>query len=82
MKPNPILEEVWRVKDQLAREAGYDINRYCEQLGAWSAAHPHTGPRVRNAEELRRLLDATERRHGEESALVLNDAPPRKERRG
>ena len=79
MKANPILEEVWRVKDELAREAGYDINRYCEQLQAWSAAHPHTGPRVRNAEELRRLLDATERRRAEESAVVLNDALPHKE---
>jgi len=25
MKANPILEEVWRIKDQLAAEAGYDI---------------------------------------------------------
>lgn len=77
MKANPILEELWRVKDELAREAGYDVNRYCEQLRAWSAAHPHTGPRVRNAEELRQLLDAEERRRAEESALVLNDTPPR-----
>lgn len=75
MKANPILEEVWRVKDELAREAGYDINRYCEQLRAWSAAHPHTGPCVRSAEELRQLLDATERRLAAESAPVLNDAP-------
>ena len=25
MNTNPILEEVWRVKDELAREAGYDM---------------------------------------------------------
>jgi len=42
-----------------ARDAGYDIHRYCEQLRAWSAAHPHAGPRVRYAEELRRLLAET-----------------------
>ena len=27
MKADPILEELWRVKDELAREAGYDIER-------------------------------------------------------
>jgi len=79
MKANPILEEVWRIKDELAREAGYDINRYCEQLRAWSAAHPHPGPIVRNAEDLRRLVADTERKRAEESTLALNDAPPRKE---
>jgi len=25
MKSNPILDEVWRIKDELAREANYDI---------------------------------------------------------
>ena len=53
MKSNPILEEVWRIKDELAREAGYDVHRLCENTRQWAAAHPHPGPRVRNAEELR-----------------------------
>jgi len=79
MKPHPILEEVWRIKDDLAREAGYDIHRLCENTRQWAAAHPHTGPRVRNAEELRQLLNAEEQLHAEESALIVNDAPPRKE---
>jgi predicted nucleic acid-binding Zn ribbon protein len=79
MKANPIIEEVWRIKDELAREAGYDINRYCEQLRAWSAAHPHSGPWVQNAEELRRVLADLERQRAQEPALVLNDAPPRQE---
>ncbi len=43
MQSNPILEEVWRINDQLAAEAGYDKDRFCEQLRAWSAAHPHPG---------------------------------------
>jgi hypothetical protein len=55
MKSNPILEEVWRVKDELAREAGYDVDRFFENLRTWSDAHPHPGPVVRNAEALRRL---------------------------
>ena len=76
MKPNLILEEVWRVKDELAREAGNDVHRLCENTRQWAATHPHPGPRVRDVEELRRLLEATEQRRAEESALILNDAPP------
>lgn len=72
MKTNPILEEVWRAKDQLAAEAGYDVDRFFDQLRAWSEAHPHRGPVVRNVEELRRLA-------AEKSALALNDKPPRKD---
>jgi hypothetical protein len=58
VKSNPILEEAWRIKDQLAAEAGYDIDRFVEQLRSWSAAHPASGPVVHNAEELRRLTSA------------------------
>jgi len=80
VKTNPILEEVWRIKDQLAAEAGYDMDRFVEQLRAWSAAHPPSGPVVRNAEELRQLMAAEERQRAEQSAMVLNDKPPRKKR--
>jgi hypothetical protein len=79
MKSNPILEEVWRIKDELAREAGYDLHRLCENTRQWTAAHPHPGPRVQNAEELRRVLADLERPRAQEPALVLNDAPPRQE---
>lgn len=77
MKPNPILEEVWRVKDELAREAGYDIHRFCENTRQWAAEHPHPGPVVHNAEELRQLVAATERQRAGASAMALNDKPPR-----
>jgi len=78
MKTNPILEEVWRIKDQLAAESGYDVNRFFEQLRAWSAAHPHPGPVVHSAEELRQLVAEKERQRAAESAMALNDKPPRK----
>ncbi|MGD0260676.1 MAG: hypothetical protein ABSD29_12730 [Verrucomicrobiota bacterium] len=71
MKANSILEEVWRIKDQLAAEAGYDVDQFFAQLRAWSEAHPHAGPVVRNAEELRRLAAGA-------SALALKDKPPPK----
>ena len=77
MKSNPILEEIWRIKDQLAAEAGYDMDRFFDQLRAWSAAHPHSGPAVRNAEELRQLMAEKERRRAAQAAMALNDEPPR-----
>ena len=69
MNTNPILEEVWRVKDQLTAEAEYDVDRFFENLRKWSAEHPHSGPVVRNAEE--------ERKRAETSALAVKEEPPR-----
>lgn len=74
----PILEEVWRIKDELACEAGYDLHRLCKNTRQWAAAHPHAGPRVRNAEELRRVLAGPHEQRAQDSTLVLNDAAPRK----
>jgi hypothetical protein len=76
MKPDPILEEVWRVKDELAREAGYDLHRMCENLRRWEAEHPHPGPVVRSAEELRQLVAEEERKRSAASGLILKDKPP------
>jgi hypothetical protein len=77
MKPNPILEEVWRIKKELAREAGYDIHRLCENTRKWAAEHPHPGRVVNTAEELRQLVAEEERKRAEASALVLKDELPR-----
>jgi Mg-chelatase subunit ChlD len=71
MKAESILEEVWRIKDDLAREAGGDIHRMCENARKWSAEHPHTGPVARNAEELRRLVAA-----GRTPLAVREESPP------
>ena len=78
MKADPILEELWQIKDDLAREAGYDTHRFFENLRKWEAEHPHIGPVVRNAEELRQLIAQKERQRAEESAMALNDKLPRK----
>jgi len=78
MKANPILEELWKLKDDLAREAGYDMHRFFENLRKWAAEHPHSGPVVHSAEELRQLVAEKERRRAEESAIALNDKPARK----
>jgi hypothetical protein len=62
MKPNPILEEVGRIKDGLACEAGDDVRQMCENTRKWAAEHPHPGPIVKNADELRRYFEEQEAR--------------------
>jgi hypothetical protein len=79
MKPNPILEEVWRIKDELAREAGYDVHRLCENTRQWAKTHPHSGPVVGSAEELRQLAAEEERKRAEAAALLLKEEPPRQD---
>ena len=61
MKVDPILEELWRVKDEMAREAGYDVRRLCENTRKWAAEHPHSGPVIQSAEELRQYIEQHER---------------------
>jgi len=78
MKANPTLEELWKVKDDLAREAGYDTHCFFENLRKWAANRPHPGRIVHTAEELRQLVAGKERERGKESAMTLNDKPPRK----
>jgi hypothetical protein len=76
MKPDPILEELWKVKDQLAAEAGYDVDRFLENLRRWEAEHPHPGRVIRGAEELRQLVAEEERKRAETSEMNLKDEPP------
>ena len=68
MKADPILEEVWRIKDELAREAGYDVRRLCENTRKRAAEHPHPGPVLRSAEELRQFIEEEERKHATTSS--------------
>ena len=77
MKPNPILDELWKVKNDLAAEAGYDVDRFLENLRRWETEHPHSGRVVHSAEELRQLAAEEERKRAEAAALVLKDKPPR-----
>jgi len=80
MKPNPILQEVWDIKDRLAAEAGYDVHRFVEQLREWSPKHPPSGPMIRNAEELRQLIAEKERQRAGQPAATLNEEPPKPEK--
>ena len=72
MKSNPIFEELWQTKDDLAREAGDEVNRICENTRRWAAAHPHSGPVVKDAAELRAWLA---RQEEPEFSVVREDTP-------
>lgn len=73
MKANPLLEKLWRVKDDLSREADYDIDRIFNELRAAEAHQP--GPLIRSADELRQYLADQEQRHRAASALALKEEP-------
>jgi hypothetical protein len=75
MKAIPMLEDLWKVKDDLAREAAYDTHHFFENLRKWAAEHPHPGPVIHTAEEMREFVDEKESERASQSALTLNDKP-------
>ena len=79
MKANPILEEVWKIKDALAREFAADPDAYFAKLNEIGNAEEKAGRKViRSAEELRQLAAEKERQLATESAFALNDKPAQK----
>jgi len=81
MRANPILEEIWRIKDELAAEAGHDVHRLCENTRRWAAEHALGGPMIGSSEELRRTAVGPGDQRLESAALALQEAPqaPRSE---
>ncbi|MBI4324536.1 MAG: hypothetical protein HY674_04660 [Chloroflexi bacterium] len=80
MKSNPILEEVWRIKDKLSQEMAADPEAYFAKLDEMTKAEEKAGRKViRSAEELRQHVAGKTRQRAAESALALNDKPARKD---
>lgn len=67
MNDDPIVEEVRRVRDKLARQFNYDIHAIFADLRAREHAADPAHPLVKEAAEW-----------AEAEAMVLNDKPPRK----
>jgi len=76
MKPDAIMEELWAIKDKLAREAGYDPDRFVDNLRRWETTHPHSGRVLRTPEELHQFVAEEERKRAASSTLALNEDPP------
>ena len=73
MKTNPLLEELWQVKDDLARETCYDIHRIFADLRAAEAQQP--GLLLRSANDLRRYVAQQTHPHEAASALAVKEQP-------
>jgi hypothetical protein len=69
MNEDPIVEEVRRVRDKLARRFNYDIHAIFADLRARERGEAPAHPLVK---------DASEWTEAGENALVLRDQPPRK----
>ncbi|PWU18949.1 MAG: hypothetical protein C5B50_07995 [Verrucomicrobia bacterium] len=79
MKPDPIIEELWKTKKELAREADHNTHQFFENLRKWEAEHPHPSPALRSAEDLQNLIAEREQRRTPEAELALKDEPRRKD---
>ena len=76
MKTDPILEEVWRVKDNLSRKMAADPARYSAKLEGICAAEEKAGRKIiHSAAGLRELVAEKERQLAGEAAFALNDKP-------
>ncbi len=79
MKADPILEEVWRVKDKLSREMAANPAAYSAKLAAIADTEEKAGRKViRSAVGLRELVAEKERQLAGQSAFALNDKPAKK----
>jgi hypothetical protein len=77
MKVDPILEEVWRVKDKLSREMAADPAAYFAKLDEITRTEELAGRRIiRSAEEMRQLVLEKERQRDLASPMVLNEKTP------
>lgn len=81
MKADPILEELWRVKENLSREMAADPAAYQARLDALAKQAERAGRRVlKSPDELRRHVAEQGQRRRQTEALTLNDAPPRRKK--
>ena len=55
MKPNTMLEEICRIKNELASEARDDVHHLSQHIRKWVADYSHPGPAVQNGEQLQHL---------------------------
>jgi hypothetical protein len=76
MKADPILEEVWRVKDKLSREMAADPAAYSMKLDEIANTEEKAGRKIiRSAAELQQLVAEKKRQQADVSAFALNDKP-------
>jgi len=81
MKADPILEELWRVKDKLSREMTADPAAYQARLDQLVKQAERACQRILNSpDDLRRHVAEQEQRRRQTEALMLNETPPRRKK--
>ena len=81
MKADPILEELWRVKEKLSREMAADPAAYQARLDQLMSQAEQAGQRfLGSSGDLRRLVAEQEHRRRQAEALMLNESPPRQKK--
>ena len=74
MKADPVLEELWRIKDKLSREMAANPGAYFTKLDEIAKAEEKAERKViRSAREMRRFAAEAEVLRSEAPATVLND---------
>jgi hypothetical protein len=78
MKPDSILEEIWRIKDELGARHGFDVRKICDELRDKEAQWQGANPIVRSRAELQRLANASTGHlaNADTGAMVLREEPP------
>jgi hypothetical protein len=67
MKHENPIEEIWRIRDELGAQEGYDVHKLFERLRREEKKHGD------------RLVHNVKRRAAEESGPVLRENPPKPE---
>jgi hypothetical protein len=81
VKADPILEELWRVKEKLSREMTADPAAYQARLDQLAKQAERAGQRVlKSSDELRCHVAEQEQRRRQTEALMLNETPPRRKK--
>ena len=78
MKPDPVLEELWRIKDKLSREMAANPAAYLLKLDQINSIEAAKGRKIiLSADELRQFVADQEHQRAQ-SPMALNDKPPRR----
>lgn len=81
MKADSILEEIWRIKDQLGARHGFDLQKICAELQEKEARWKGENPLLCSRAELQRLAKSDIRypANAAPEVLVLREKPVRKD---
>lgn len=76
MKPDPILAEIWKIKDGLSREMKTNASAHDARLEKLVHEEEIAGRRIiRSVEELRHFVKAENRKQKEAPVLAVKEKP-------